>query len=88
MLWFLCTALSVIVRHCLPNLESFESLVTKLHSRQEMLYKNISKGNNYKENKFDLKGMSSICSNRKKNEKKKLSVNTGLILFSELIHYY
>jgi len=31
-LWFLCTALSVIARNILSSLESFESMVTKLHS--------------------------------------------------------
>jgi hypothetical protein len=33
---------------CTPSLESFEPMVTKLRSRQEMLYKNQSKRNNSK----------------------------------------
>ena len=40
---------------CTPSLKSFESMVTNLHSGQEMVYKNQSKGNNSKRNKVELK---------------------------------
>jgi hypothetical protein len=45
--------------HCqktsIPSLESFESMVTKLRSGQDMLYKNQSKGIIKKRNKVELR---------------------------------
>jgi len=35
---FLCNALRVVARTCIPSMESFEPMVTKLCSGQEMLY--------------------------------------------------
>jgi len=52
---FLCTALRVIDKTCIPNMEPFEPMVTKLCFGQEMLYKINQRDLNQKRKKVELR---------------------------------